>query len=396
MRDLLRDRADRGGTVLLSSHLLREVEVVADDIVMIGNGQIVSHGSKTELLQAAGSLVRTPQEHALRQALDAAGIQSTPTVTGHYAHRRSELGRAESPWAQVWLSQSYAPPTAGSRRCSSHSPQTPNGRESSMTTVRLDRVHEKPPEVQIVPLSRVVGVELRKMLDTRAGLWLMASILITALSPRPRRSCSPRSPTSPTTHSPRPSAFPMTVILPIIAILAITGEWSQRTGLTTFTLVPNRTRVITAKVVASILVGVASMLIALVFGVAGNMIGPAITGTDRVWDVSFIHGLDIILGSLISLLLGTMLGILFRSTPVALVAYFVTSFLMPTMFGLLATNQEGFRNQRRWVDLNYAQSFLFEGTLSGVQWARLAVATTLWLILPALLGLRLVMKSEVK
>jgi ABC-2 type transport system ATP-binding protein len=82
MRDLLRDRADRGGTVLLSSHLLREVEVIADDIVMIGNGRIVSHGSKTQLLQAAGSLVRTPQPQALRQALDAAGIQNTPTGDG--------------------------------------------------------------------------------------------------------------------------------------------------------------------------------------------------------------------------------------------------------------------------------------------------------------------------
>ena len=47
MRDLLRDFADQGGTVLLSSHLLREIEVIADDIVMIGNGRIVCQGSKT-------------------------------------------------------------------------------------------------------------------------------------------------------------------------------------------------------------------------------------------------------------------------------------------------------------------------------------------------------------
>jgi ABC-type transport system involved in multi-copper enzyme maturation permease subunit len=265
-----------------------------------------------------------------------------------------------------------------------------------MSTIGLDRAHQQPLPVQTVPLSRVVGVELRKMFNTRAGLWLMASILITALiSTVATITFAPKSDLTYYTFA-RAIGFPMTVILPIIAILAITSEWSQRTGLTTFTLVPHRTRVITAKIVASILVGVASMLIALVFGVAGNLIGPAITGTDRVWDVSFVHGLDIILGSLISLLLGTMLGILFRSTPVALVAYFVTSFLLPTVFGLLATNQESFRDLQRWVDLNYAQSFLFEGTLSGVQWARLAVATMLWLVLPALLGLRLVMKSEVK
>ncbi|MDT4921493.1 MAG: type transport system ATP-binding protein, partial [Pseudonocardiales bacterium] len=55
MRDLLRDYADNGGTVLLSSHLLREIEIIADDIVMIGRGRIVCQGSKAELLQAAGS-----------------------------------------------------------------------------------------------------------------------------------------------------------------------------------------------------------------------------------------------------------------------------------------------------------------------------------------------------
>jgi ABC-2 type transport system permease protein len=190
--------------------------------------------------------------------------------------------------------------------------------------------------------------------------------------------------------------FPMTFILPIIAILSITGEWSQRTGLTTFTLVPHRTRVILAKVVASVTVGVASMMVALVFGVAGNLVGPAITGTERVWDVSVAHALEIVLGSLISLLLGTMLGILFRSSSVGLVAYFVISLLVPTMFGLLATSQEGFRDTQRWVDLNNAQSFLFDGTVSGMQWARLAVATALWVVLPAILGLRLVMRSEVK
>ena len=138
------------------------------------------------------------------------------------------------------------------------------------------------------------------------------------------------------------------------------------------------------------------MLIALLFGVAGNLVGPAITGTDRVWDVSLVQGLGIILGSLISLLMGTMLGILFRSSTVALAAYFVISYLLPTVLGLLAANETGFRALQRWVDLNYAQALLFEGTLSAVQWARLGVATTLWLVLPALLALRLVMRCEVK
>jgi len=82
MRDLLRDYANRGGTVLLSSHLLHEIEVIADDIVVIGNGRIVAQGTKSALLEAAGTVVRTPQLADLRRALAAAGATATPSTDG--------------------------------------------------------------------------------------------------------------------------------------------------------------------------------------------------------------------------------------------------------------------------------------------------------------------------
>jgi ABC-2 type transport system ATP-binding protein len=75
MRDLLRGYADRGGTVLLSSHLLHEIEVIADDLVVIGNGRIVAQGTKAELLASAGTLVRSPDASTLARALTAAGHQ---------------------------------------------------------------------------------------------------------------------------------------------------------------------------------------------------------------------------------------------------------------------------------------------------------------------------------
>ena len=81
MRDLLRGYADRGGTVLLSSHLLHEIEVIADDIVMIGNGRIVSQGTKTELLHAAGTVVRATDLAVLQRALDELGITATSRRT---------------------------------------------------------------------------------------------------------------------------------------------------------------------------------------------------------------------------------------------------------------------------------------------------------------------------
>ncbi len=77
MRDLLRGYADAGGTVLLSSHLLHEIEVIADDLVVIGNGKIVASGTKEELLAAAGTLARAISPSDLVHALEQAGIAST-------------------------------------------------------------------------------------------------------------------------------------------------------------------------------------------------------------------------------------------------------------------------------------------------------------------------------
>ena len=265
-----------------------------------------------------------------------------------------------------------------------------------MTAIAIDPVRETSTAVNRVPLLRVVNVELRKMFDTRSGFWLMASIVITALVTMVGTIAF--APDADLTYYTFAQAigFPMTVVLPMIAILSITGEWSQRSGLTTFTLVPHRNRIVLAKVISSVAVGVASMLFAFAVGAVGNVVGTTIAGTEMVWDVSFAEAANIVLGSLLCLLTGTMLGMLIRSSAGALVAYFVYSLLVPTVAGILATNQEWFRDLQPWVDLNYAQAALFNGVLTGEQWANVAVTATTWIVLPAVVGLRLVMKSEVK
>lgn len=82
MRDLLRQYADRGGTVLLSSHLLHEIEVVADDLVVIGNGRIVAQGTKAELLASAGTVVRARDGSALARAMEHAGLVVSASPDG--------------------------------------------------------------------------------------------------------------------------------------------------------------------------------------------------------------------------------------------------------------------------------------------------------------------------
>ncbi len=102
MRDLLRRYADGGGTVLLSSHLLHEIEIIADDIVVIGKGRIVAQGTKTELLRAAGTVVRATRLGELARALAGAGIGTTASGDGPCASTRSPTWSGKWRWRPEW------------------------------------------------------------------------------------------------------------------------------------------------------------------------------------------------------------------------------------------------------------------------------------------------------
>jgi ABC-2 type transport system ATP-binding protein len=82
MRGLLRGHAARGGTVLLSSHLLGEVEHTVDRLLVIGSGRIVADGSVASLLGGDGTTVRAADSAALARDLAAAGLAVSPGADG--------------------------------------------------------------------------------------------------------------------------------------------------------------------------------------------------------------------------------------------------------------------------------------------------------------------------
>ena len=102
------------------------------------------------------------------------------------------------------------------------------------------------------------------------------------------------------------------------------------------------------------------------------------------------------LGNVLGLLIGFMLGVLVRNSSGAIVGYFVYSLVLPPLTGLLAATQGWFRDLQPWVDFNFAQGALFNGSMTGSEWAHLAVAGAIWLLAPLTAGLVLVMRSEVK
>jgi hypothetical protein len=267
-----------------------------------------------------------------------------------------------------------------------------------MTAIAAAHVGIPRATAQPIPLTRITAVELRKMFDTRSGFWLIASIAITSLLAT--GGVILWASDGDLTYSTFATAirFPVVIILPLIAILAVTSEWSQRTGLTTFTLVPHRSRIITAKAISSIIIAIAAMVLAFAVGALGNLFGAAVRGSTLVWDVSVTQCLYYVLGMVLSLLIGFMLGVLIRASTGALVAYFIWTFLVPVVFGLLAESQHWFHQLQPWVDIQFAQAglFVFAHALTGQEWAQIAVTGVTWLLIPLLVGLGFVTRAEVK
>ena len=267
---------------------------------------------------------------------------------------------------------------------------------NQLTTASPARRTEHQTERRAIPLGRVTVTELRKMFDTRSGLWVMASTLILALLTTSAIVAFGKQEEMTYATFARAINVPMTLVLPIIAILSVTGEWSQRSGLTTFTLVPHRGRVIAGKALACLAVAVVAVPVAFGIGALGNLAGTAIAGVDPVWDLRITNLLLIMLANILSMLVGFTLGVLIRGSAAALVTYVIYALLLPTLALLLASSQDWFHDLQPWVDLDFARRALLDGPLTVQQWTHLTVTGALWLVVPMIVGVRLVIRTEVK
>ena len=247
-----------------------------------------------------------------------------------------------------------------------------------------------------IPTRRLVGVELRKMFDTRSGFWLITGGAILAAVATVAIVLFASDDDLAYGAFAAAIGMPLSVLLPMTAILAVTSEWSQRTGLATFTLVPHRGRVIRVKLAATLLVGAASIVLAFAIGALGNVIGSQIAGIPMTWDMSAGHVATIFVANGLGMLAGFTLGVLIRNSPGAIVAYFVYALVLPAALGALASAQPWFRDLQGWVDFQFASTRLYDEHVAGQDWAHLGTSGLIWLVVPLAIGLRLVVRSEVK
>ena len=241
-----------------------------------------------------------------------------------------------------------------------------------------------------VSLTTLVKVEIRKMIDTRAGLWLLIAIAaltaVVAVIFLLNANEADRTFSNMMGIAGTPQGF----LLPVLGILLVTQEWGQRTGMVTFALEPNRSRVITAKVIAALAFGFAAVIVAIVVGVLATVLfgGPDVwagIGPDDFGKYFLLQGTGV--------LQGLAFGLLLLNSAAAIVLYYV----IPIAFSILTGVWSALRDAQPWIDLGTAQTPLFEnGHMTGEQWAQLGTTSLIWVIVPFVLGLWRVMRAEVK
>ncbi|SCL53302.1 ABC-2 family transporter protein [Micromonospora citrea] len=262
-----------------------------------------------------------------------------------------------------------------------------------MTTTTVNSSTALPhrrPEVRRPSLPRLTGVELRKLVDTRAGLWLLITIgLLAAALVVVQLIWAPDADQT-FANLFVPTLLPVGVLLPVLGILSITGEWSQRSALTTFALVPRRARVILAKLVATVLTALASVLVSLALAAAGTVVAGA-TGGAGTWRFEGTLLLHAAVFQVANVLMGAGFGLLLLNTPLAIVGYL----LLPTLWSVLGGIIRPLEGPAGWLDTGRTMEPLFTPDVTAGQWGRLAVSLLVWLVVPLVAGLVRTLRREV-
>jgi ABC-type transport system involved in multi-copper enzyme maturation permease subunit len=253
-------------------------------------------------------------------------------------------------------------------------------------------------QTSAVPFGRLVSVELRKLADTRAGRWLLISIaaltvlvLVIQLAVILGNDLHPKY-----VDFLQGLNAPMGVLLPVLGVLSITSEWSQRTAMVTFTLEPSRLRVVLSKLVSLLIVATAALVLGVLLGALANVLYGAFSGNTVVWGSLGKLVLVYYLSYLLGMASGFALGALFLNSPAGIVVYFAYSFVLPVPFAIGAALMNWFDSLRPWIDFGFAQTPLTDGTISGTQWAHLLTSGLIWLALPLAIGLWRIQRAEVK
>jgi len=237
-------------------------------------------------------------------------------------------------------------------------------------------------------IGRLVTVELRKMVDTRAGFWLqIAMVALTMVVVVVRLLVGDRADHT-FQHVLDAGLQPAAILLPVLGILLVTSEWSQRTGLITFALVPVRSRVLGAKLIASLLLATAMLAISVAIVAAGVLVSsPGVEGT---WS----DAAPLIGQSAVNLTAGMVAGVALGAILLAPAPALVLHFALPTSLWAVLSLRV-FSDVAPWMDYTRALGEMTPDVISATQWAHAGTSLAIWMVLPLLIGARRITRHEV-
>lgn len=250
-----------------------------------------------------------------------------------------------------------------------------------------------------VPFGRLVLVELRKSYDTRAGFWLLVTIgILVALVEGFILIATLVQETGVYYEDFAVTASLLTsVLLPVLAIMLVTSEWTQRGAMVSFSLEPRRLRVILAKLVVSVLLGLATLVFACVLALALTGICEAVQPELTEWEVEkeFFIGFTII--QLCNMLIGFAIAALLLNTPAAIVLYFAYWYLLPTILAAVGGINDTLGDALEWINFRVATFPLLEWNMdTGEEIGKFVVSGAFWMVLPLVLGVVRILRTEVK
>jgi ABC-type transport system involved in multi-copper enzyme maturation permease subunit len=229
-------------------------------------------------------------------------------------------------------------------------------------------------------LRQLVRVELRKSTDTRAGRWLLILIAVVAIVGVVLALILSDAKDQTFGDFVYTAQLPMALLLPVLGILSMTGEWSQRTALTTFALVPDRTRVLAAKLLG--LASLAAILVAASIVAASIATLIAMVGSGGHWGpVPLIIG-RVLLFECLVVFAGAGFGLALLNAPAALVGFFI----LPSLLTALVSISSALRGPVHWLDFVANVTHLLGDDLTAGTWGKILVSVGTWAVLPFAIG----------
>ncbi len=263
---------------------------------------------------------------------------------------------------------------------------------SSTPSSTFDFAHSQP-----VAFSRLAGTELRKMRDTRSAKWIILSVVaLMILIPSIMLGLLMGGAVDSLSYIDfRSGAEPaVTILLPVLVILLVTSEFSQRTAVTTFTLVPDRGRIVAAKLSAALMAGAIALAGVVVAAAVFTAISIPFQPSDAdVWNATWSGAGLYALTYLVDLLGAFAFGLLLLNSAGAIAVYFATRLVVPLLLMGMA-QVESLGRIAPWIDPLASSELLADPTRSA--WAHLAVSSLLWIGIPMALGVRRILTTEIK